>query len=43
VQALEASEIKFGADYHDTLTSIVNLASTYRQNGQSKKAEKLQA
>ncbi|KAL2020055.1 hypothetical protein VTK56DRAFT_8958 [Thermocarpiscus australiensis] len=34
-------ETKFGADYPSTLTSIVNLASTYRKRGRWEEAKKL--
>ncbi len=38
VQVMEAHETKLGADHPDTLTSMVNVASTYRSQGRWKEA-----
>jgi hypothetical protein len=41
VQVLEMSKTKLGEDHPDTLTSMANLASTYRDQGRGIKALKL--
>jgi hypothetical protein len=38
---METFQTKFGADHPDTLTSMANLASTYRKQGRWEEAEKL--
>ena len=38
---METSKTKLGVDHPDTLTSMANLASTYRSQGRWDKAEKL--
>ena len=38
---METSKTKLGADHPDTLTSMANLASTYRNQGRWEEAEKL--
>ncbi|KAG9244781.1 hypothetical protein BJ878DRAFT_504580 [Calycina marina] len=38
---MKTSKKMFGPDHPSTLTSIVNLASTYRNQGRWKKAEEL--
>jgi hypothetical protein len=42
VQVLEMSKRKLGADHPSTLTSMANLASTYRNQGRWDDAEKLE-
>ncbi|KAF2023397.1 hypothetical protein EK21DRAFT_105340 [Setomelanomma holmii] len=42
VQVIETCKKKLGADYLDTLTSIANLASTYRNQGRWDAAEELE-
>ncbi len=39
---METRKTKLGADHPDTLTSMANLASTYRNQGRWKEAEKLE-
>ncbi|PZD25883.1 CDC6, Cdc6-related protein, AAA superfamily ATPase, partial [Pyrenophora tritici-repentis] len=41
VQVMETRKTKLGADHPDTLTSMANLASTYRNQGRWNDAEKL--
>ncbi|KAK7187734.1 PFS and TPR domain-containing protein [Paraphaeosphaeria sporulosa] len=41
VQVMETSKTKLGADHPSTLTSMANLASTYRNQGRWEEAEKL--
>ncbi|KAK3985963.1 kinesin light chain [Cladorrhinum sp. PSN332] len=41
VQVMETRKTKLGADHPDTLTSMANLASTYRNQGRWEEAEKL--
>jgi len=41
VQVMETCKTKLGADHPDTLTSMANLASTYRDQGRWEEAEKL--
>ncbi|KAF2818065.1 hypothetical protein CC86DRAFT_309981, partial [Ophiobolus disseminans] len=41
VQVIETRRKKLGADYPDTLTSMANLASTYRNQGRWDAAEEL--
>ena len=40
---METHKTKLGADHSDTLTSMANLASTYRNQGRFVEAENLQA
>ena len=42
VQVMETSKEKLGADHLDTLTSMANLASTYRKQGRWDAAEELE-
>ncbi|KAI2475466.1 AAA superfamily ATPase [Pyrenophora tritici-repentis] len=42
VQVMESRKTKLGADHPDTLTSMANLASTYRNQGRWDNAEKLE-
>ena len=42
VQVMETFKTKLGADYPDTLASMANLASTYRNQGRWEEAEKLE-
>lgn len=42
VQVMEMSKAKLGADHPDTLSSMANLASTYRNQGRWDEAEKLE-
>ncbi|KAM7193982.1 hypothetical protein V8F33_007488 [Rhypophila sp. PSN 637] len=42
VQVMETHKTKLGADHPDTLTSMANLASTYRNQGRWDDAEKLE-
>jgi hypothetical protein len=39
---METSKRKLGAEHPDTLTSMANLASTYRNQGRWKEAEELE-
>ncbi|KAK4175075.1 hypothetical protein QBC36DRAFT_190768, partial [Triangularia setosa] len=41
VQVMEARKTKIEADHPSTLTSMANLASTYRNQGRWEEAEKL--
>jgi tetratricopeptide (TPR) repeat protein len=41
-QVMERSKTKLGADHPDTLSSMANLASTYRNQGRWEEAEKLE-
>ena len=42
MQAIEIRKRVFGAEHPDTLSSIANLALTYRNQGQQKEAEELE-
>ncbi|KAI2863719.1 hypothetical protein CBS13152_11227 [Aspergillus niger] len=42
VQVMETRKIKLGEDHPNTLTSMANLASTYRNQGRWEKAEQLE-
>ena len=39
---METRKTKLGADHPDTLTSMANLASTYRNQGRWEEAEQLE-
>jgi hypothetical protein len=42
VQVIEANKTKLGVDHPNTLKSIGNLASTYRNQGRWQEAEQLE-
>ena len=42
MQVMKTSKTKLGVDYLDTLTSMANLASTYRNQGRWEEAEMLE-